>query len=51
MTETWKIALLMQYLDEMEILERRGHHSVVTFDEWLEMKQNNYERIRKEMKL
>ena len=41
----------MQYLDEMEILERRGHHTVVTFQEWLEMKQNNYERIRKEMKL
>lgn len=49
MTETWKVALLMQYLDEMEILERRGHHSVVTFDEWLEMKQNNYEWIRKEL--
>ena len=51
MYEAWKIALQMQYLDEMEILERRGHHSVVTFQEWLEMKQNNYERIRKEMKL
>ena len=49
MTETWKIALQMQYLWEMEILERRGHHSVVTFEEWLEIKQNNYERIRKEI--
>ena len=51
MNETWKVALLMQYLDEMEILERRGHHSVVTFDEWLEIKQNNYERIRNSLKL
>ena len=51
MTETWKIALQMQYLWEMEILERRGHHSVVTFEEWLEMKQNNYERIRNALKL
>ena len=46
MTETWEIALQMQYLDEMQILERRGHHSVVTFEEWLEMKQKNYEWIR-----
>ena len=49
MTETWKIALQMQYLWEMEILERRGQHSVVTYEEWLEIKQNNYERIRKEL--
>ena len=49
MTETWKVALQMQYLWEMEILERRGQHSVVTFEEWLEIKQNNYERIRKEI--
>lgn len=51
MTETWKVALQMQYLDEMEILERRGHHSVVTFKEWLEMKNNNYQRIRKILKV
>ena len=46
MTETWKIALQMQYLDQMQILERRGQHSVLTFEEWLEMKQKNYEWIR-----
>ena len=41
----------MQYLDEMEILDRRGQHSVVTFEEWLEFKQNNYEWIRKQLKI
>ena len=41
----------MQYLDEMEILDRRGHRSVVTFEEWLQIKQNNYEWIRKQLKL
>ena len=46
MTETWKIALQMQYLDEMQILERRSHHSVVTFEEWLGITQKNYEWIR-----
>ena len=48
MTETWKVALQMQYLAEKQILERR-HNIVVTFEEWLEMKQNNYEWIRKEL--
>ena len=49
MTETWKVALQMQYLWEMEILERRGHHPVPTYKEWLEIKQKNYEWIRKEL--
>lgn len=41
----------MQYLDEMEILDRRGHHPVLTYEEWLEIKQNNYEWIRKQLKI
>ena len=45
MTEIWKEALKMQYLAEKQILERR-HNIVVTFEEWLEMKQKTYEWIK-----
>ena len=38
--------LYQQYIYEKSLVEMWGYHSVLTFEEWLEMKQKNYEWIR-----
>lgn len=38
-----------QYIYEKLLSDMFGCTSVTTFEEWLEIKQNNYERIRKEI--
>ena len=41
-----KEALKKQYFCEKSLVEMWGYQSVLTFEEWLEMKQKNYEWIR-----
>ena len=38
--------LYNQYIYEKSLVEMWGYQSVLTFEEWLEMKQKNYEWIR-----
>lgn len=39
-------ALYRQYEDEKCRLEMYGHVSILTYEEWLEIKKNNYERSK-----
>ena len=38
--------LYNQYIYEKSLVEMWGYQSVLTFEEWLEIKQKNYEWIR-----
>ena len=35
-----------QYIYEKSLFEQYGSHSIITFDEWLEIKRINYDKRR-----